>query len=103
MSWPEVQDLPARTDVVNIALGALEQHGPQLPAGTDYLSAVETREADRTKDGGACGPILAAGTLSVSHGVPRDHLVIARDAPASLSRGRTESRSARIPAHSLPE
>ena len=53
-----------------------------------------TREADRTKDGGACGPDLAAGTLSVSHGVPRDHLVIARDAPASLSRGRTESRSA---------
>ena len=29
MTWPEVQDLLTRTDMVIIPVGALEQHGPQ--------------------------------------------------------------------------
>jgi len=41
MTGPEVQELLGRTDVVIIPIGSLEQHGPQLPAGTDYLSGLE--------------------------------------------------------------
>ena len=77
MSWPEVQDLPARTDVVIIALGALEQHGPQLPAGTDYLSAGERAKLIAQKTEVLVAPILLPGlspyrmefpgTISLSH------------------------------------
>ena len=38
MTWPEVQDLLTRTDMVIIPIGALEEHGPQGPIGTDFLN-----------------------------------------------------------------
>ena len=41
MTWPEVQDLLTRTDMVIIPVPSLEQHGPQTPIGTDFLSGVE--------------------------------------------------------------
>src|SRR5580693_3615212 len=41
MTWPEVQDLLTRTDIVIIPIASMEQHGPQGPIGTDFLSANE--------------------------------------------------------------
>ena len=41
MSWPEVEALAERTDMVIIPVGSLEQHGPQLPIGTDALNGIE--------------------------------------------------------------
>jgi len=38
MTWPEVESLLSRTDMVIIPVPALEQHGPQLPIGTDYFA-----------------------------------------------------------------
>jgi creatinine amidohydrolase len=37
MSWPEVQDLLARTDMVIIPVASLEQHARHLPIGADFL------------------------------------------------------------------
>ena len=40
LTWPEAKALRERTDTVGlIPTGALEQHGPHLPLGTDYLVA----------------------------------------------------------------
>ncbi len=103
MSWPEVQDLPARTDVVIIALGALEQHGPQLPAGTDYLSAGERAKLIAQKTEVLVAPILLPGLSPYRMEFPGTISLSHETLQASLFRGRTESRSARIPAHSLPE
>jgi creatinine amidohydrolase/Fe(II)-dependent formamide hydrolase-like protein len=41
MTWPEVQDLLSRSDLVIIPVGALEQHSLQGPIGTDFLNSTE--------------------------------------------------------------
>jgi len=41
MTWPQVQDLLTRSDMVIIPVGALEQHGLQGPIGTDYFNGTE--------------------------------------------------------------
>ena len=41
MTWPEVEDLLTRTDMVIIPVASLEEHGPQTPIGTDFLNGVE--------------------------------------------------------------
>src|SRR5262249_18456203 len=41
MTWPEVESLLSRNDMVIIPVTAIEQHGPQLPIGTDYYSGEE--------------------------------------------------------------
>ena len=38
MTRPEVEDLLTRSDMVIIPVGSIEQHGTQLPLGTDYLN-----------------------------------------------------------------
>src|SRR5262249_1955614 len=40
-SWPEVQELLGRTDMVIILVASLEEHGPQGPIGIDFLDGVE--------------------------------------------------------------
>ena len=77
MTSPEVQELLGRTDVVIIPVGSLEQHGPQLPAGTDYLSALERAKLIAQKTDALVAPVLLpglspyhmelAGTISLSH------------------------------------
>ena len=52
LTWPEAQALRAQTDTVGlIPTGALEQHGPHLPLGTDSMVAEALR---------ACGSREAA-------------------------------------------
>jgi creatinine amidohydrolase len=77
MTSPEVQELLGRTDVVIIPVGALEQHGPHLPAGTDFLSALERAKLIGQKADALVAPVLLpglspyhlefAGTISLSH------------------------------------
>ena len=39
LTWPEVQDAVAATPFALLSLGAVEEHGPHLPLGTDTFAA----------------------------------------------------------------
>ena len=77
MTWPEVQDLLTRTDMVLIPVGSLEEHGPQTPIGTDYFSGVERAKLIAQKTDLLVAPILLPGispyhmefpgTITLSH------------------------------------
>ena len=62
MTWPEVQDLLGRTDMVIIPVPSLEQHGPQTPIGTDFLSGVERAKLVAQKVDVLVAPIIMAGS-----------------------------------------
>jgi creatinine amidohydrolase len=61
MTWPEVEDLLSRTDIVIIPVPALEQHGPQLPIGTDYFTGEELAKLIAQKTDVLVAPILLPG------------------------------------------
>jgi creatinine amidohydrolase len=61
MTWPEVQDLLTRTDMVILPVTAIEQHGPQLPLGTDYFAGVEQALLIAQKTDVLVAPILLPG------------------------------------------
>jgi creatinine amidohydrolase len=61
MSWPEVQDLLGRTDMVVIPIPSIEEHGPQLPIGTDYLAGVERAKLIAQRSDVLVAPILLPG------------------------------------------
>src|SRR5215468_12462070 len=61
MTWPEVQDLLSRTDMVIIPVASLEEHGPQTPIGTDYLNGVETAKLIAQKTDVLVAPVLLPG------------------------------------------
>jgi creatinine amidohydrolase len=77
MSWPEVQDLLTRTDMVIIPVASLEEHGPQGPIGTDFLDGVETAKLIAQKTDVLVAPVLLPGispyhmefpgTITISH------------------------------------
>jgi creatinine amidohydrolase len=61
MTWPEVESLLARTDMVILPVPAIEQHGPQLPIGTDYLSGEELSKLIAQKTDVLVAPVLLPG------------------------------------------
>jgi creatinine amidohydrolase len=61
MSWPEVQDLRTRTDMVIIPIAALEQHALHLPIGTDYFNGLERAKLIAQKADILVAPILMPG------------------------------------------
>lgn len=61
MTWPEVEDLLSRSDMVIIPVPAIEQHGPQLPIGTDYFSGEELAKLIAQKTDALVAPILLPG------------------------------------------
>jgi creatinine amidohydrolase len=77
MTWPEVQDLLTRTDMVIIPVASLEEHGPQTPIGTDFLNGVEEAKLIAQKTDVLVAPILLPGispyhmefpgTITISH------------------------------------
>jgi creatinine amidohydrolase len=81
MSWPEVQDLLTRTDMVIIPVASLEEHGPQTPIGTDYLNGVEIAKLIAQKTDVLVAPVLLPGispyhmefpgTITISHDTAR--------------------------------
>ncbi len=66
LTWPEVEDLLSRTDMVIIPVPALEQHGPQLPIATDYFSGEELAKLIAQKTDVLVAPILLPG-ISAYH------------------------------------
>lgn len=42
MTWTEVEELRKKTDIILIPVGAVENHGPHLPLGTDSMIGDET-------------------------------------------------------------
>ncbi len=61
MTWPEVRDLLTRTDMVIIPVPSLEQHGPHLPIGTDFLNGVEVAKLIAQRTDVLVAPILFVG------------------------------------------
>jgi creatinine amidohydrolase len=70
MTWPEVQDLLTRTDMVIIPVGALEQHGPHGPIGTDFYSGVAEAELIAQETDVLVVPILTVGNSPYHMGFP---------------------------------
>jgi len=61
MSWPEVQDLLTRTDIVIIPIASLEQHALHLPIGTDFLNGLERAKLVAQKADVLVAPVLMPG------------------------------------------
>ncbi len=70
MTWPEVEDLLKRTDMVIIPVGALEQHGRHGPIGTDYLNGTEKGLLIAQKTDVLVAPILLPGQSPYHMGFP---------------------------------
>src|SRR5271168_3804033 len=70
MTWPEVQDLLTRTDMVIIPVPSLEQHGPQTPIGTDFLSGVERAKLIAQRTDVLVAPVIMAGSSPYHMGFP---------------------------------
>jgi creatinine amidohydrolase len=61
MTWPEVQDLLTRTDLVIIPVASLEQHARHLPIGTDFLNGLERAKLIAQKADVLVAPVLFPG------------------------------------------
>jgi creatinine amidohydrolase len=61
MTWPEVQDLRTRTDMVIMPIAAMEQHSLHLPIGTDFLNGLERAKLIAQKADVLVAPILLPG------------------------------------------
>jgi len=59
MSWTEFEDLVKERDFAFLPVGALEQHGPHLPMGTDVIIAEHVCERLAEATGGLLLPGLA--------------------------------------------
>jgi creatinine amidohydrolase len=65
LSWPEYAERVARDPVVMVPCGALEQHGPHLPLGTDAILASAVAGGIAEGVGGLVLPALAYGYKSM--------------------------------------
>ncbi len=69
LTWPEIEALVRRRpdEVALLPVGATEQHGPHLPAGTDTIVARGLCDAASSRTGAPVLPALALG-CSYGHG-----------------------------------
>ena len=70
MTWPEVADLLTRSDMVIIPVGALEEHGPQGPIGTDFYNGTAEAELIAQQTDVLVAPILMPGNSPYHMGFP---------------------------------
>lgn len=70
MTWPEVQDLLTRTDMVIIPAASLEQHGLHLPIGTDFLRGLGTAKMIAQRTDVLVAPVLMPGNSPYHMGFP---------------------------------
>lgn len=61
MTWPEVQDLLTRTDIVVIPVASLEQHALHGPIGTDFYNSNEEAKLVAQRTDVLVAPILLPG------------------------------------------
>jgi creatinine amidohydrolase len=71
LAWPDMQDLGKASDgrhqVGLVPVGAIEQHGPHLPTGTDTILATALCEAAAERCGAVVLPAIPVG-CSYGHG-----------------------------------
>ncbi len=83
MSWPEVRaEIDGGRDMIVVPFGAVEQHGPHLPLGTDAIFGDELGRAVAERLGAFLAPSVRvgcsshhmafAGTITVSEGTFHD-------------------------------
>lgn len=92
MTWEEAREAAAADRAVIVPIGAIEQHGPHLPLGTDafQVEGIARRAAERA--GAVVGPALRCG-LSANHAdfvgtivlEPSTFLALIGDVVASLA------------------
>jgi creatinine amidohydrolase len=70
MTWPEVEDLLTRTDMVIIPVGSIEQHGLHLPMGTDFLNGLERAKLISQRTDVLVVPVLMPGLSHYHMGFP---------------------------------
>jgi creatinine amidohydrolase len=70
MSFEEVEEALRHTDMVIIPLGSIEQHGPQLPLGTDFLIAFYTSLLIAEKSDVIVAPVVFVGFAEHHMGFP---------------------------------
>lgn len=66
ISWPEYRERVAQGVVAILPAGALEQHGPHLPMGTDAIFATKMSEAIAEEIDGLVMPTISYGYKSQS-------------------------------------
>ncbi len=66
LTWPEVREHLAKSTTVILPFGALEQHGPALPLGTDTFGVIAVARAAARETGALVAPVLFPG-LSAHH------------------------------------
>ena len=72
MTWTEIEALLTRTRVAVIAVGAVEQHGPHLPMGTDTI--IPLVAAERALEGLRAEGIDALLCAPIPFGMSQHHL-----------------------------
>jgi len=60
-SWKSARALFKSTNVALVPVGSTEQHGPQLPLGTDFLTAQALSESVARKARVICTPVIPVG------------------------------------------
>ncbi|MFN8063134.1 MAG: creatininase family protein [Vicinamibacterales bacterium] len=70
MTWPEVEDLLTRTDMVIMPVASLEEHGLQGPIGTDFLNGLERAKLVAQRTDVLVAPILFPGNSPYHMGFP---------------------------------
>jgi len=70
MTWPEVEELLKRTDMVIIPVGALEQHALHGPIGTDFYNALHRALLVAQQTDVLVAPVLWAGLSPYHMGFP---------------------------------
>ncbi len=70
MTWEDVKDALEQTDLALIPVGAIEQHGPHLPLGTDYFGAFDLARSAAPQVKGVVAPVLYAGVSDHHLGFP---------------------------------
>jgi len=85
LSWPDARDAIRQAHVGLLPVGAMEQHGPHLPLGTDWYIASYIAQETSEQDGLLLLPGFAVGvshehrqfwgTLTVSPGQLRDQAI----------------------------
>jgi creatinine amidohydrolase len=70
MGWVDVAAYLETNDMVIIPLGSTEQHGPQLPLGSDFYEAFEMAKEVSKQTGTVVAPLLLAGYSEYHLGFP---------------------------------
>ncbi len=61
LTWPEIDELRKKINMVIIPVGSTEQHGPHLPLNIDVLAPLEIAKCVSTEIGVPIAPLIVYG------------------------------------------